>query len=516
MTLLDDRSRRERRTPSRDLGAWVIPLAVIAVIALRLPLVNRPPTPDEAGYLMVGAQWDADGTSLYGDFWVDRPPLLVGIFHVVSMLGGLPALRIIGCLAAGMTVLASATASGLIAGRRAARWTAVAAAALLASPLLGTVAVNGELLASPFIAWSIAATVAALRSDRARPRLLLAVTAGAVAMAALLIKQNLADAFVFGLVAIVLARRRNEIDGRDSARLLVAGLGGAAITASGVALMSSLHGTPLGGALLAIYPFRLEAGHVMAGAGRQYASPRLVILLLAFAVSGLAVLFVVVARGAFRRRLQDAASSGLMATAAFGAVSVAAGGNYWTHYLVEPIAPIAMLSGILVARNQRLVRLVISTIAVVSVASLAIWLAIRPPSEATEIARSIARSADPDDTIVVAYGHADLVHGSGLRSPYRYLWSLPIRTLDSDLKELNRVLTGPDAPTWFVAWGRVKSWGINSASVENTLRRDFRKVDRICGHTIYLHNSATRPQLRHRITCPTNTHLEEVVRENLP
>src|SRR3982750_230264 len=48
-----------------------------------LPFVGRPLSPDEAGFLIVGGQW-GEGSSLYGDFWVDRPPVLVAIFEAAA------------------------------------------------------------------------------------------------------------------------------------------------------------------------------------------------------------------------------------------------------------------------------------------------------------------------------------------------------------------------------------------------------------------------------------------------
>lgn len=485
-------------------------------MVLRLPFLNHAASPDEAGFLIVGSQWHAGGTSLYGNYWVDRPPLLIGIFRLASMLGGLPALRVLGCLAAGLAVLGSAKAAESIGGQRAAGWTAVVAAALFTTPLLGTISVNGELLASPLIAWSIAATVAALHTDDVGRAKLLAIGAGASGMAAVLVKQNLADALLFGLVATAIACHRGEITLRHGVRIVLAAIGGAALTLYAVALMTSLHGTALHGVFEATYPFRVEAGRVMAAAGRQHATPRLISLLVAFAVSGMAVLVVSTVWGAASRRLRDAASWGLAATMLFAAFSVAVGGNYWTHYLVELIVPIAIVIGILVARHQPFTRSLVATVAAVSVAAWAIWLVVNPPSTGSDVGRTIAVSAAPGDTIVTAYGHADVVGSSGLSSPYRHLWSLPIKTLDPQLHELNRVLAGPDAPTWFVTWNRVQSWGLNSKAVQETLGRDYRPVDRICGHTVYLRNGFIRPELNAQTACPTATAAETLAKEYLP
>ena len=53
----------------------------------------RPVSPDEAGFLMKAAQW-AEGTSLYGNFWVDRPPLLIMLFQLAHLAGGPIGLRL--------------------------------------------------------------------------------------------------------------------------------------------------------------------------------------------------------------------------------------------------------------------------------------------------------------------------------------------------------------------------------------------------------------------------------------
>ncbi len=66
--------------------------------------------------------------------------------------------------------------------------------------------------------------------------------------------------------------------------------------------------------------------------------------------------------------------------------------------------------------------------------------------------------ADPTDTLVIYGGRADLQLESGLSSPYAYLWSLPMRTLDPDLAELDALITGPQPPTWIVEWVEFRRW----------------------------------------------------------
>ena len=516
MTLVVDRPRVSAPVVARTLGGWIIPLAVVATMALRLPFLLDSPSPDEAGFLVVGAGWHSGGTSLYGNYWVDRPPLLIGLFRLSSALGGLTALRLLGCVAAGLIVLGSSVTAGMIAGRPAARWTAIVAAALCTTPLLGTVAVNGELLAAPFVVGSITAAVAALRAAGDRRSAQFAVAAGAAAMCALLVKQNFADAFVFGLVATTIAWRRGDISGRRATRVLVSAGGGAALATFAIALMTSLLGTSLSGVFAAMYPFRFAAAQVMAEAGRQHAAGRLDVLLAASVASGMTLLIGMVLWAAVSRRLAGAAVIGLSTTLGFAAISIAAGGNYWPHYLVEPIVPLAILTGVLIARNQPFLKPLAVVIVVASAVAWSFGLVMSHPSTGSTVGHSIAASAQPADTIFTAYGHADVDQTSGLFSPYRYLWSLPIKTLDPQLTELNLVLSGPRSPTWFVTWNKVESWGLQTDAVQATVQRKYHPVARICGRTIYLRNGIKRPTPHTQTNCANTSALGTASKGKLP
>lgn len=70
----------------------------------------RPLSPDEGGFLLVASQWQPGG-SLYGHYWVDRPPLLISIFDLADHAGGAVGLRLIGIAA----VLASVFLAGRLA-----------------------------------------------------------------------------------------------------------------------------------------------------------------------------------------------------------------------------------------------------------------------------------------------------------------------------------------------------------------------------------------------------------------
>jgi hypothetical protein len=69
------------RTQAAEARRSVV-LTVLVGLLLRLPFTCRPAYPDEAGYLLVARHWRSGGPWLYGMLWVDRPPLLWGMWVV--------------------------------------------------------------------------------------------------------------------------------------------------------------------------------------------------------------------------------------------------------------------------------------------------------------------------------------------------------------------------------------------------------------------------------------------------
>ncbi len=468
----------------------VVWLIALAAVCLRMPLLGRPPTPDEAGFLLVGGQWHAGGTSLYGDYWVDRPPLLITIFRLASETGGLIPLRLIGCAAAVLTILGVAHLARRLGGAHAATWSALTAAALLVSPLTGAMAVNGELLAAPLVIWGIVAMVHALRVPHHAA--LMAAAAGGALVCSLLIKQNFVDVAVFSVAAVVIALWRRELTPSRAAPLL-GGFGlGAATALVAVSIWTMLHGTSLAGVYDAMIPFRVEAERVLASSANHGSRSRLWALLISWFICGGAALMVLIAAVVTRRRLVGTAVWALTTTVAFETASVLLGGSYWNHYLVQLVAPLAVLVGVAAARAFTGMRPVVVATVVVAGVAWTIALPWQHASPAQAVGTSIASVAGPDDTIVTLYGHSEVTRASGLASPYPYLWSLPTKTRDPDLLLLAQVMTGPHAPTWFVTWRRISSWGVDSTAAARALAARYHPVARPDGHTIYLLDDAHR------------------------
>lgn len=463
-------------------------LTIVAVAVMRVPSLAAGLSPDEAGFLLVGGQW-SPGTSLYGDYWVDRPPVLVAIFGAADHLGGAVALRLLGLVAIAITIALIAATAGRLAGRVAAGWAAVTAGALLANPWLGVDHVNGELLAAPWTALGCYAAVRALEPDRIDPRW--GWLSGAAVAMSVFTKQNLVDALVFAVVYAVVAVVRREIGPRDAAAVLVR-VGGGLITLTAIVVaLAALRGTGPSDLFDALFPFRVHAADVIAS---HHPDPgaRAEGLLQRAVGAGLVALVMVVVWAAALRSSYRSASIAIAATVGYALVSIVVGGSFWSHYLIELVVPLAMGVGLFAAGSRRVAPAVVAYAAAACVVGVLVSWTRPAPDPMIVAGEAIGAVARPGDTVVNAWGRPELVRASGLASPYENLWSLPVKTNDPDLVQFQRVVGGADAPTWLVMRDSLGSWGLDSASAERLVERRYREVARVCGRGVWLRRDLDR------------------------
>jgi hypothetical protein len=504
----------------RSRGSWVIWGAVAVTVAVRLPLLGLPAWADEAGFLMVGGGWhlgDSPGDQyLYDTYWVDRPPLLITVYGLAERLGGLVALRILGAIAAAVTVVCVAWIANSVAGPRAARWAAVTGAALLSTPFHWSFMVDGELVAAPFVALGIGCVISGFKTD-GRRGLLLCCAGGAAAAAAMLTKQNFADVVVFMVALVFMGTLLRSLELWKTVRLSGAFLAGAVGFGAVVAAWTVAHGTSLGSVYYAMYAFRLDAADAKGTEAISWS--RLTSMGTAAVLSGLALLAIWVAISGVRRRNRDAYVLALLTVVAFDIFSVAAGTNYWLHYLIQPAVPVAALTGIVVARGS-LARF-LSVLAVAT--ALVAWavLVMSPPQTAEElVGEAVGAASYADDSIVTLPGRSNVSYAAGLPSPYPYLWALPKRTLDPGGAELKNLLAGPRAPTWLVTHRPVNPQP-RPGSVAARIADRYRAVARICGRVVYVDKDVERdqpeanprPDATRASQCKSVTVLPQVLRE---
>ncbi|WP_182524481.1 hypothetical protein [Nocardioides dongkuii] len=441
---------------------YTVVLAAAAAFLLRMPGLTRPVRADEAGFLLVGRSWDPMPDSVFGHYFVDRPPLLIAIFEASDAIGGPHFIRVLGAIACAALVLAAAWAARLVAGVRAARWTAVCVAAITTNAVIDAVAVKGELLGLPFVMAGCALAILALR----RRSVPLALLAGLLAGTAPHIKQNLLGGLVFAGTLLLVSAATRQLPVRDLLRLSAAGLAGAAIPLAVTIGWALAAGVRLETLWYAVAGFRSDASAVIAMASPSAPVWRLGVLLTAAVVAGMLVVlggFVVHIRDEWAHDRAITAATG--ALLAFDATALLIGGSFWRDYLFPLLPATALAAALLVRhgdRRGRTMRGVIVGAALSSVACLVGWTAYNALGmqefHEHDTGAAIAEVAEPDDTLVVFGGRADLVLASGLRSPYQHLWSLPMRTLDPDLEELTALVEGPDAPTWLVEWVDFDLW----------------------------------------------------------
>jgi len=487
--------------PTEPVGRWVADRWVVALVVgtvlLRIPRLTAPLGSDEGGFLLVAGQWHAGGTSLYGDYWVDRPPLLIALFDLAGHAGGTVPLRVLGCLFAVAAVWLSHRLARCFGGstRRALAAPAVTAA-LLGTPLFGSFEVNGELLATPFVLGGLLAAWSAYsRPGRRRDSMLRWAAAGAAGAAAVLVKQNFVDVFVFVALLLLTARLVQARTTRAVVEGGLAVLAGAGVVMVGVGLLAGARGTSVPGLWDALVVFRAQAGHLIARSASGATTRRLDRLPWILLVSGAAPLIALLLLKAARPPLQPVlvAAAGLLG---WELAAIFAGGSYWLHYLVGIVPGVALGVALLAPGPDLLGALTRRAVLWTAVTGLVTGFGglLTPPGQpaSTAVGEWLARAAAPHDTATVLYGQPNVLEVAGLSSPYPELWSLPIRVRDPELSVLTAVLRGPQAPDWLLVHGSLAGWGLDPSRAEQALAVRYHRVAVVRGYQVFLLDGVSR------------------------
>lgn len=471
-------------------------IALLATLGW-LPFLGRSLSPDEGGMLIVGSQW-SPGSSLYGDYWVDRPPVLVALFALADAAGGPTALRLLGVLA----VLATVALAGLVGrlavprSRTAPLLTAGAVGALVATPLFGGGAVNGELLGMPFLLGGVCAVLRSRTATSWRAGFAWGLLAGVAGAGGAMVKQNLLDVFVLvGALVLVECRPRRGAWGVVTRTFAGASVGALVAFGTTVALAAQ-RGTDPAALWEAVVEFRGQAAATIVSSATDATTRRLLGMLAALVGSFAPVLLVVLALTA-RRPVADpgdpAAPVDLRWPAAavlsWELVGIYLGGSYWLHYLLGLLPGVALLTAAAAQRGPILRRSLRWALGLVVVsATCATVVAFVHPQERKEdpVVDYLRGKVQPGDTGLVAFGAANILQASGLHSPYPDLWSLPVRVRDPDLERFSAVLAAPDRPTWLIVSGRsVSTWGVDATVAQGYVDEYYELVGEPDRFTVY-------------------------------
>ncbi len=511
-----------RRTRSVVAGAapsWLLPaVAAVVVVLLRLPSLHASLSADEGGFLVVGAQWHP-GSSLYGDYWVDRPPLLVGLFALAAWAGGVVALRLLGCVAAAAAVLLAARLGRQVGGPAGRVGAVVAAAAFVSTPMFDARQVSGELLALPFVLAGLVAvlqarpapatvTPTAGRRPPAQADLRWLAAGGALTACAFLVKQNFVDVAAFTTV-LALAGGLGTRSARALTRAAAAFWGGALVTVVGAVAGAATRGTDPVGLWHAVVVFRFQASQVIAGEASSATTERLHRYPSLVLGSGAVLLVALLVVRVLRTRPVDPLGLAALALLGWETVAVLGGGSYWLHYLMGLVPALTLAAAYLsraaparhptgqspISRPRITLAEIALGWAVVSTA-IAVGTVLAHPARAMPSAVAgewLEHHRLPGDTAIVAYGQPNILAESGTTSPYADLWSLPVRVRDPQLTRMASVLNSDDAPDWVLVYKHLRTWAVDARAARVAVREHYRRVADVCGYRVYLHDGVHRP-----------------------
>ncbi|CUR61048.1 membrane hypothetical protein [metagenome] len=485
-------------------------LAAIAAFVARFPGLLWPLRPDEAGFLLVARHLHPEPDSLYGRYWVDRPPPVIWLMRATDWVGGAYTHRLVGALACALLVLAAAAAAretALRAGvvdpvavRRLAGWVAVGTAALVSNAQIDPVAAKGEVFGIPLVLASCWLSLRAVRRLVAAD----AFWAGCLAVLALGLKQSILGGIVFGAVLLLGSAAARHLPWRTAGRFALAAAAGGAVPVAAVVAWTLASGSRLHTLWYTSVSFRSDASRVIASQDAEGAQSRIGLLVVVFVGVGMLLLLACFLVRVPRLVRHDAVPVvAVLAMVAVDLLGVALSGSFWLPYLFVLVPPLSLALAALVAHDHlglsrhRLSPAVVAVVVTSSVVSLVAWTAAwavgRVPVE-VRTGEAIAAAARPGDRVLVYGGRADIQWASRAGSPYPFLWSLPMRTLDPDLDDLREVLTGSNPPTWFVEATYISTWSeLGTRPVERSLISKYEFIRTACGRYRIYHLNSVDP-----------------------
>ena len=478
---------------------WALGTCFALAMLLRAPYLAVPLGRDEGGLSFLARHWE--GGSLYGPYWVDRPPLMI-VLYKLGVLGGDRGVRVLGALAALALVLLIALLARAVAGEQAARIAGLLAALLTGSVAIMAVYTVGELLAAVPSTLSVLCLVLAHRSRQAR----FVFAAGAAAMSAVLVKQSFLDAGFAGFVFVIVSA---VWDREVRARWPAAYAAGAAAPLLVVLVWLAAAEVSVSFFAYTMFGFRLDLLRTLADSNLPL-HIRFERLEEPAWDSGLTVVLVASLAGFVALRRDRILLVTFAAWLAAGVVGVLGGGSYFVHYLIQLVPVGCVLASVALARVPLPIGIavlgVVGALALTNANEGKDYLDRQTPWRREHaVGRYIRDHARTGDTQYVMYARANVVYYARVRHPYPYLWSLIIRVRPGARAQLLRLLESNRRPTWLVPWHAPGSWELDpDGRVARAIQRGYRQTAVVCGIQIYVRNDRPAPSGVTESACPSH------------
>lgn len=469
---------------------WILIWILIGLI-LKLSVISIPLGIDEAGAQLIASHWASTNGSLYGQYWIDRPPVLL-VIHFIAAIFGSIGLRILAAVSSFLTAYLIYKITLLVSDKRSARTSFALAVLLLSSGALGSSFAPGEIFA---VLPATASVFLLIKSVKDKYQHSYMFFAGLLAAVAILTKQSFIDALVAGSVFLVSGIVwRGATKFSDAIKPLLIYFCGGAIALVTTLLWAATTSVGIKGFVYAVAGFRADALEALTKSAVPM-SNRFEMLGGVVIGSGIIIVFCASLLGLWA--LRNTRRIGLTIFTWFLACmfGVLGGGYYWPHYLIQLIPVLTVLTGVGINAQRVKVRLLlivlisIPTIMMVDVTQDKI----ERRNEVKNISAYLQDHAQPKDTLYVMYARANLAYYSKLSSPFPYLWSSMLIAKKDAEPKLQRWLSSSTCPTWIVLWQKPTSFGLDKNGVtRRVLRNNYVKVAKVDGKQILQSNGECR------------------------
>lgn len=504
---------------------WLV-IALVLGVATRMFFFELPMIHDEGGYALAARGWFEGTGTLYGDLWISRPQGIFVIYGITmnTMGYGVAAFRAMAWIFVVLTVFCV-----WLYGRR---WTTPRTALLavfvctllIGSPTLEGYTANAEIFAG--LPGAFAAFLLLRQAQAGWSRIGL-ISIGLLIGISTVLKPSGITLWPAALLFLALTtddpwRQRTKRGAWVTLGLAIAG---------GITL---LHGWTLGFSdffyATFLYRFRLQSSvsvgllHNLRAIGWMLINAAEFFLLIALVwIFRLRLPLVPVLAQAPKadgplwwlpewiRWLRTNDPGGLLLVLWMGAagVGVFMGGDYWTHYLVLVVPPVALwlaraIDGIAHALVGWRQRLAIAMFALLLVLPYGVALdgtdgiyqrLYRHPGypAQNQVARYIRENTTPDQTIYVAFDQASIYYLADRNPAYRHLYDQELKALPDSYGDIIAILNSDQRPVYIVSTLHPGPFPDDSRAFWREVSRFYDLEIMIDGVPIY----RVKPGLRH-------------------